>query len=165
MIAAWALGIAASVLIVALADIAMPEGEVKKYIKGIAALLIVAAVLQPLPALIRGETADALQQSYSDSEDRLSPDATYLAEVERKNDLLRIDVCKRKLRAEGVDNVSIAVIGAGEGKLVTVDLSAAFLPEGASHINMDETIRSTVCSVFGIGRSQTLITGGNYEVV
>lgn len=165
MIAAWALGIAASVLIVALADIAMPEGEVKKYIKGIAALLIVAAVLQPLPALIRGEAADALQQSYSDSEDRLSPDATYLAEVERKNDLLRIDVCKRKLRAEGVDNVSIAVIGTGEGKLVTVDLSAAFLPEGASHINMDETIRNIVCSVFGIGRSQTLITGGNYEVV
>ena len=164
MIAAWALGIAASVLIVALADIAMPEGEVKKYIKGIAALLIVAAVLQPLPALIRGEAADALQQS-SDSEDRLSPDATYLAEVERKNDLLRIDVCKRKLRAEGIDNVSIAVIGTGEGKLVTVDLSAAFLPEGASHINMDETIRNTVCTVFGIGRSQTLITGGNYEVV
>lgn len=51
---AWILGIAGVIALTALAEILLPEGETAKYIKGVLAVFIVAAIIAPLPYLLDG---------------------------------------------------------------------------------------------------------------
>ncbi len=48
----WVSGIVLSIIAVTLIDVVMAEGETRKFIKGIASLLVLFAVVSPLPTLL-----------------------------------------------------------------------------------------------------------------
>jgi hypothetical protein len=52
--AVYLMGIVGAIVLTTLIDVIIAEGETKKFVKGVASVLVIAAIIAPLPALFNG---------------------------------------------------------------------------------------------------------------
>lgn len=158
----WLMGIAGAVVMTTLIDVLIAEGETKKYIKGIASILVLAAIVAPLPALLNKD----FKVNYGEIE---------TGEETKKNDayLYRIYLEKyrsyelnlqNQLKAKGIDGVTIRInIAYDDGEVVILnviaDISAAVITSKDKNIDINKIIISTVSKGLNIDESLIIIAG------
>lgn len=152
-IAAWIGSIVSAVLATALIDVVMAEGETKKFIKGIASLLVIAVIIAPLPALFDGNfqvTGDADGQTGQQTE----TNETYLERVYMERYKAYELAIQRRLNAVGIYEAVIRIDIEFDGgivaiKKVTADLSGAVYSAEASNIDSNGEVVSAAVAVLG----------------
>ena len=107
---AWILSIAGVICLGILLEIVLPEGKTAKYVKGAFSLLVVIAIVAPLPKLINSDfdiNVDADIPSWSQSDDYTT---TYYSAFEEKvqNALLQ-EGCESKVKIEVSSGVIVKV--------------------------------------------------------
>ena len=104
---AWILSIAGVICLGILLEIVLPEGKTAKYVKGAFSLLVVFAIVAPLPKLIKSDfdlNVDADIQSWSQNDDYTT--AYYSAFEDKVQNALLQEGCESKVKI----NVSSGVI-------------------------------------------------------
>lgn len=107
---AWVLSIAGVICLGILLEIVLPEGKTAKYVKGAFSLLVVIAIVAPLPKLIKSDfdiNVDADIPSWSQSGDYTA--AYYSAFEERVQNALLSEGCKSKVKIETSSGVIVRV--------------------------------------------------------
>lgn len=151
--AGWIAGIVGAVIATTIIDLMMAEGETKKFIKGIASLLILAVIIAPLPALINNDFK-LIEDTAADEKPGEDLMEDYLRRVylhRYKNYELAI---QNKLKAKGMDEVIVRIDIAHEGgqiviKSVNVDTSKMVLTGNSTNIDINGAILEAVESVLG----------------
>jgi len=150
-VAAWITGIVGAVLATALIDVIMAEGETKKFVKGIASLLVIAVIIAPLPAMFDGDFKlinDAAGNPTTETND------TYLERVYMERYKAYELAIQRKLNAVGIYEVIIRIEIDYDGgeivvKKVTADVSQAVLSGVTSNIDINGEVTAAVIAVLG----------------
>jgi hypothetical protein len=151
-IAGWIAAIIGAVLATALIDVVIAEGETKKFIKGIASLLVIAVIIAPLPALFDGNF-----RLIPDEEESLqNPEInqTYLERVYMERYKAYELAIQRRLNAAGIYEAVIRIEIAYEGgeivvRNVNADLTAAVYSDSAANIDSSSEVVSAVVAVLG----------------
>lgn len=163
-VGAWIGGIVGAVFTTALIDLLMAEGETKKFVKGIASLLVVAVIIAPLPMLINNDfrltSQDTIQGGGTQTDDINSYlDRVYLHRY--KSYELAI---QNKLKSQGIDEVTARIdISYSGGEVVItsvrIDTVNMVLSGQAKNIDINKAILDAVASVLGqqaIGKTSIL---------
>lgn len=143
-ISAWIMSVAGISVLSVLVDLIMPNGQTKKYIKGIFAFVIILVIISPLPSLInkRFSIDDIFQEEISIQNE-------YIYEINRKKiEKIEKDILK-DLENEGVRNLELNInanIFTYDLQIDTifVDLSQVVINENLQHININELIKSSI---------------------
>lgn len=97
----WILSIAGVICLGILLDIVLPEGKTAKYVKGAFSLLVVIAIVAPLPKLIKNDfdiNVDADIPSWSQNDDYTT--AFYSAFEEKAQNALLQEGCESRVKIE-----------------------------------------------------------------
>lgn len=149
-ISAWIMSVAGISVLSVLVDLIMPNGQTKKYIKGIFAFVIILVIISPLPSLInkRFSIDDIFQEEISIQNE-------YIYEINRKKiEKIEKDILK-DLENEGVRNLELNInanIFTYDLQIDTifVDLSQVVINENLQHININELIKSSILKFVSI---------------
>ncbi|MFA5449990.1 MAG: stage III sporulation protein AF [Clostridia bacterium] len=162
--ASWLMGIVTAIVFTTLIDVILAEGESKKYIKGIAALVVLAAIVAPLPALLDSnfEFNFTSPPTNSTQDTDFSRD-TYLNRIYMERYKGYELSLQNKLKAEGLDGVAvrinIAYIG-GQVEIVnvTADISALVITAKDENIDINRIIISTISGGLNIPEYKVILT-------
>lgn len=159
-VAVWISGIVGAVLATALIDLMMAEGETKKFIKGIASLLVLAVIISPLPALINKDFK--LDDSVDTYEQTTLTNDTYLQRVYLHRYKAYELAIQNKLKAKGLDEVIVRIAIEYEGGLITVqsievDTSHMVFTGTDRNIDSNAIITDAVTSVLGQGAVNKIV--------
>lgn len=155
-ISAWIMSIAGISVLSVIVDLIMPNGQTKKYIKGIFAFVIVFVIISPLPSLLNKnfKIDDIFQEKISIQED-------YIYEINRiKIENLKESILK-DLNITGVTGVEINInanIFTNELEINTifVDLSHVVINPNLQHIDINELIKSSILKFISIENSKII---------
>lgn len=146
---AWIMSITGVVCLGALADVLMAEGSTKKYVKGIVALMVFAAILAPIPAILNGEFDFSIDNSTSSADDAF---VTEVTEARYRN---AESALESALAARGYEGAVVRIyLGYGgevpEVVAVVVDVTAAVIIAENENINIKEDVAGYTASALGI---------------
>lgn len=153
-VGAWIGGIVGAVFATALIDLLMAEGETKKFVKGIASLLVVAVIIAPLPTLINKDfmltSQDTIQGGGTQTDDANS----YLDRVYLHRYKAYELAIQNKLKAQGIDEVTARIdISYSGGEIVItsvlVDTTNMVLTGQIKNIDINKAILDAVAAVLG----------------
>lgn len=150
--AGWIGAIVGAVIATALIDLLMAEGETKKYVKGIASLLVLAVIIAPLPSLIDGDFSLTGGETVKSPITETNNDYLERVYMERyKGYELSI---QNKLKAAGIDEVTVRIAISYDGgeiviDSVNVDTSNLVLKDGSKNIDINVTVKNAVIAVLG----------------
>lgn len=155
-ISAWIMSVAGISILSVIVDLIMPNGQTKKYIKGIFAFVIVLVVISPLPSLInKNFKIDDIFQ------DKINIQENYVYEVNRiKIENLEESILK-DLSNSGLKGVNIN-INANifttdlEINTIFVDLSQVVINPNLQHIDINELIKSSIFKFISIDSSKII---------
>lgn len=116
MVKAWIISIVGVICLGVLLEIVLPEGKTAKYVKGAFSLLVIFVMISPLPALLKGESAQNLA-------DWLKVDDGYAAVAYLDYADRLEDAAEALLEKEGLLGEANAVIEDGVLKRVEITLS------------------------------------------
>ena len=146
---AWIMSITGVVCLGALADVLMAEGSTKKYVKGIVALIVFAAILAPIPAF--------LNDGFDFSADNISSSAddAFITEITETRYRNAETAISSGLAARGYDGASVRIyLGYGkevpEVVAVVVDITSAVIIGENENINIKEDVAVYTASALGI---------------
>lgn len=148
-LSAWIMSITGVVCLGALADVLMAEGSTKKYVKGIVALIVFAAILAPIPAILNGEFDFSTDNSSS------SADNAFITEVTETRYRNAEAALESALAARGYEGASVRIyLGYGkevpEVVAVVVDITSAVIIGENENINIKEDVAGYTASALGI---------------
>ena len=146
---AWIMSITGVVCLGALADVLMAEGSTKKYVKGIVALIVFAAILAPIPAFLNGGfdfSADNISSSADDA---------FITEITETSYRNAETAISSGLAARGYDGASVRIyLGYGkevpEVVAVVVDITSAVIIGENENIHIKEDVAVYTASALGI---------------
>ena len=146
---AWIMSITGAVCLGALADVLMAEGSTKKYVKGIVALIVFAAILAPIPAVLNGEFGFSADNLSSTADDAFITDVT---ETRYRNAEAALESA---LSARGYEGASVRIyLGYGgdvpEVVAVVADITSAVIIGENENINIKEDVADYIASALGI---------------
>jgi hypothetical protein len=104
VIGAYLTGITVAVVLTVLLEVLLSEGETKKFVKGMVSLLILAAIIVPLPALIKGTD---LTTAFTTADAKVNGD--YLARINAVRGEELKNAVTNKLEVSECTNVSVNV--------------------------------------------------------
>ncbi|MDD4110138.1 MAG: stage III sporulation protein AF [Clostridia bacterium] len=143
-ISAWIMSIAGISVISVLVDLMMPNGQTKKYIKGVFAFIIVFIIISPIPALINKEiNIDDIFQEEIELQDE------YIYQINRDRLDSFEDLIVKDLEKKGISGVDLNInanIFTSDMKInaIFVDLSQVVINENMSHIDINELVKSSI---------------------
>jgi stage III sporulation protein AF len=157
----WLLGITSAILITTAVDILMPEGETKKYVKGIASLLIFVAVITPLSTVVDNIKATNINNIQA-TENQLE-DSRYILHVRDAKLRSYENAIKRILRSNGIDGIEVTVVLESESEdefeFVRIDITHIVIINEYKNINIIKTIKSEVKKIVKVDESRIIIIG------
>lgn len=153
-IGAWIGGIVGAVFATALIDLLMAEGETKKFVKGIASLLVVAVIIAPLPALINKDFRLTSQDTVQGGGTQTDDTNSYLNKVYLHRYKSYELAIQNKLKSQGIDEVTARIdIQYSGGEIVItsvrIDTANMVLTGQAKNIDINKAILDAVASVLG----------------
>ncbi len=160
-LSAWALSLTGIILLTVLADVILPDGQTRKYIKTVLSVVVVFVMLSPLPKLLSGGFSSDF---FGDSMPVVQEN--YLSEVRRQKTLRLARSAENKLAAEGYKKTSVTVrtveeTGTAEVTVVSVyvDVSKAEISDEKNNAARNEDIIKIVSEYFSVSPSQVTVSG------
>lgn len=159
-ISTWIMSIAGVSILSVIVDLIMPNGQTKKYIKGIFAFVIVFVIISPLPNLINKNFAiDDIFQGEINLQD------TYIYEINRSKIESLEKAISNDLVKEGINGAIINInanIFTSDFQInaIFVDLSQTVINPKLQHIDINELIKSSILKFVSIDASK-IIFGSN----
>ncbi|MFI3229162.1 MAG: stage III sporulation protein AF [Bacillota bacterium] len=157
----WVSGIVLSIIAVTLIDVIMAEGETRKFIKGIASLLVLFAVVSPLPTLLNsGFSWDSI---FSDTT-TFSLNVDYLDGVNEKKIAVYQTECEEYFNSCGIEGTVVTLFYSG-GDTSTPTITFAQIDIGSviiddnNNINIVSTIISYMQDSFGLETHMIAVIG------
>lgn len=146
---AWIMSITGVVCLGALADVLMAEGSTKKYVKGIVALIVFAAILAPIPAILKGNFDFGFGVTNEVADDAF---VTEVAETRYRNAEAALETA---LAARGYEGSVVRVyLNYGsdmpEVSAVVVDVTLCVINRDKENINIREDIAEYVAGALGV---------------
>ncbi len=150
----WVMSIAGICVLGVLVDLILPNGQTKKYIKGVFAFIVVFVIIAPLPNLLNKEF------SLSDifEEDAVVIQEDFIYDINRDRLETMQNMVEADLAENGVSNVQI-IINANvftekmQIDAVFVDLSQVVINENQEHIDINELVISSILKYVSVDRS------------
>ncbi len=158
----WIMGIVGAICLTVLIDVMMQDGETKKYVKGITALIVLAVIIAPLPKLLNeGFEFDQTIQNYANTANKHSLNNDFIYAVnQEKADELSIN-SQYYLKQNGFENVKITCYvdycSDFKLRLVNVDLSQLVINKNVENININDEIIQLVLKATGANKDQIVI--------
>lgn len=155
-ISSWIMSIAGVSVLSVLVDLIMPNGQTKKYIKGIFAFIIIFVIISPLPSLINEKFSldDMFQEEielqdeyfYQINRNRISSLEAAIMDEFKKNNLygVRVSINANIFTREMEINA------------VFVDLSQVVINENLAHIDINELIKSSILKYINIDEEKII---------
>lgn len=154
----WLIAVTSTVLATTLVDILLPDGEIKKYVKGITSLIVIVAIISPL-LTVKNVLNGGVDELFSvDSVGTLETNQInnyYLMSTnERKKKNLEDKVIKA-LSTIGIDGAIVVLTGQGltvtmNIVAVTIDLSKASINCDDTNINIISVVKEIVAQVLAV---------------
>ncbi len=154
----WIMSIVGAIVLTFLIDVIMSDGEMKKYVKGITSLIVLAIIVAPLPNFFTNEnngyhyldddnnTVEALETGVN---------YVFLEETRQKQVDNLNKVCLTLLNEKGIANVKITpqfnkVERENKIEKILIDCTNLVIKEGYENINIKDTIASIVAKVYKV---------------
>lgn len=155
-LSAWIMQIAGISVISVLVDLMMPNGQTKKYIKGVFAFIIIFVIISPIPALINKEiNIDDIFQEEIELQDE------YIYQINRNRLSAYEKSIINDLKREGISGVEINInanifTSDMEINAVFVDLSQVVINENIQHIDINELVKSSILKYITIDEDKII---------
>ena len=152
----WIMSIVGAIVLTILIEVLMSDGEMKKYVKGITSLIVLAIIISPLPNLFSKES---IYQNFDVNMvvDEVGDDInyTFLEETKQKQMENLNQACLILLNEKGITNVIITPTCANEDnefemEKILIDCTNLVIKEGFENIDIKDTIISIVTSVYKV---------------
>ncbi len=165
MITTWMMSIVGVICLSALADVIMDDGETKKYVKCVTAIIIFAVIISPLPKLFSSDF-DLSDLIYIDNETVAINEAeniNFLYETKKKQlDNLSL-TCNMHLNEKGYSGIAITSIVSYDKPFdvveIVVDKTQIVINDLDVNININEELKSIIASHFGVDENIIRIVG------
>ncbi|MDR2267054.1 MAG: stage III sporulation protein AF [Christensenellaceae bacterium] len=155
----WLIAVTSTVLATTLVDILLPDGEIKKYVKGITSLIVIVAIISPL-LTVKNVLNGGVDELFSvdsalDTLETNQINNYYLMSTnERKKKNLEDKVIKA-LSTIGIDGAIVVLTGQGltvtmNIVAVTIDLSKASINCDDTNINIISVVKEIVAQVLAV---------------
>lgn len=164
---AYIMSITGAVCLTALTDVVLPDGETKKYIKGITALIIFAVIITPIPKLVNSEFSLSDFIVYEDNSNTINVSSdSYYSTQEMYNKMASL--ASENLSAKGYTNVNVTVLLTGTLSTVypdkvIVDFTNAVISQNKQNIDIVSETTEIVKVTIGISEKDIIIVGLVYE--
>lgn len=156
-ISGWVMAVAGICILGVLVDLVLPNGQTKKYIKGIFAFFVVLVIISPLPNLLNKEFS--IDDIFEEDAFVIQEDFIYQVNKDRL-DVLE-DMIISDLQEQGLLGVEIIVsanVFTDNMKIdaVFVDLSHVVINENLEHIDINELVAKSVLKYISIDKSNII---------
>ncbi len=154
-ISSWVMAVAGICVLGVLVELVLPNGQTKKYIKGIFAFIVVLVIISPLPSILNKEFS--IDDIFEEDAIIIQEDFIYQVNKNRLETLENMVVTD--LEEQGIKGVSIIInanIFTNQMKIDTVfvDLSHVVINENMEHIDINELVANSILKYISINKSQ-----------
>lgn len=154
-ISSWVMAVAGICVLGVLVELVLPNGQTKKYIKGIFAFIVVLVIISPLPSILKKEFS--IDDIFEEDAIIIQEDFIYQVNKNRLETLENMVVTD--LEEQGIKGVSIIInanIFTNQMKIDTVfvDLSHVVINENMEHIDINELVANSILKYISINKSQ-----------
>lgn len=156
-ISSWILGIAGICVLGVVVDLILPNGQTKKYIKGVFAFFVVLVIIAPLPSLLNKEFS--ISDIFEENAIVIQEDFVFQLNKQRLESVQ--DMIEKDLIEQGIENVSI-VLSANiftermKVESVFVDLSRVVLNENVEHKDINELVVKSVLKYVSVEKDNII---------
>ena len=157
-ISSWIMAVVGISVLGVLVDLVMPDGQTKKYIKGVFAFIVVLVIISPLPSLLNKEFS--INDIFEENAIVIQEDFVYQVNRDRLETLE--NMIEADLKEQGITNVSIKIsanIFTNKMKIeaVFVDLSQVVINQNLEHIDINELVAKSVLKYVSIEKNNIVI--------
>ncbi|MCI5797469.1 MAG: stage III sporulation protein AF [Firmicutes bacterium] len=157
-ISSWILSIAGISVIGVLVELVLPNGQTKKYVKGVFAFVVVMVIITPLPKLLGND----FQVDDIFEEDAIIIQEDFVYQINRDRLEKIEEMIEGDLKDEGLENVQVKInanIFTNEMTIdaVFVDLSNLVITEKGEHKNTNEIIINSILKYVSVEKSDIVI--------
>ena len=152
----WVMSVTAAIAVGALADIVMAEGNTRKFVKGVSALIVFAALIAPLPALFGSEFSFDIFSDRAD-ENYLEESMSTVLDVKSLS-------FEEKMERAGLGEVVVSLHtgsgkDAGEVILAVITVFPETFEKEMSPSEAEEFIRSSAEAYFSLSGNMVIVVG------
>ena len=157
-ISSWIMAVVGISVLGVLVDLVMPDGQTKKYIKGVFAFIVVLVIISPLPSLLNKEFS--INDIFEENAIVIQEDFVYQVNRDRVETLE--NMIEADLKEQGISNISIKIsanIFTNKMKIeaVFVDLSQVVINQNLEHIDINELVAKSVLKYVSIEKNNIVI--------
>ncbi|MCI6542636.1 MAG: stage III sporulation protein AF [Firmicutes bacterium] len=157
-ISSWIMAVVGISVLGVLVDLVMPDGQTKKYIKGVFAFIVVLVIISPLPSLLNKEFS--INDIFEENAIVIQEDFVYQVNRDRLETLE--NMIEADLKEQGISNISIKIsanIFTNKMKIeaVFVDLSQVVINQKLEHIDINELVAKSVLKYVSIEKNNIVI--------
>ncbi len=157
-ISSWIMAIVGVSVLGVLVDLVMPNGQTKKYIKGIFAFIVVLVIISPLPNLLNKNFS--IDDIFEEDAIVIQEDFVYQVNRDRLETLENMIVAD--LKEQGVGNITVNIsanVFTNKMKIeaVFVDLSQVVINQNLEHIDINELVAKSVLKYVSIDKNNIVI--------
>ena len=139
----WVLSVTAVVCLTVLLDIIMPDGQMKKYVKGIVSIIVIFVIVTPLASLAVGK--------FDLTKGNITIDSDMLASLESTSDRYREIQLEGMLSEDGI-TADVKIVSENGKKKVEVIIKNEVLSENEMNI-LKQKVSKTVAEFLDIDDS------------
>ena len=136
----WVLSVTAVVCLTVLLDIIMPDGQMKKYVKGIVSIIVIFVIVTPLASLAVGK--------FDLTKGNITIDSDMLESLESTSDRYREIQLESMLSEDGI-TADVKIVSENGKKKVEVIIQNQVLSENEMNI-LKQKVKYTVTDFLGI---------------
>ncbi len=157
-ISSWIMAIVGVSVLGVLVDLVMPNGQTKKYIKGIFAFIVVLVIISPLPNLLNKNFS--IDDIFEEDAIVIQEDFVYQVNRDRLETLENMIVAD--LKEQGIGNITVNIsanVFTNKMKIeaVFVDLSQVVINQNLEHIDINELVAKSVLKYVSIDKNNIVI--------
>lgn len=157
-ISSWIMAIVGVSVLGVLVDLVMPNGQTKKYIKGIFAFIVVLVIISPLPNLLNKNFS--IDDIFEEDAIVIQEDFVYQVNRDRLETLENMIVVD--LKEQGIGNITVNIsanVFTNKMKIeaVFVDLSQVVINQNLEHIDINELVAKSVLKYVSIDKNNIVI--------
>lgn len=158
-ISGWIMSVVGVCVLGVLVDLILPNGQTKKYIKGVFAFIVVFVIISPLPSVLRKEFS--IDDIFEEDTIIIQEDFIYQINRDRLDSMEEMIILD--LEEQGVSNVDI-IISANvftnkmEIDAVFVDLSRVVINEKTEHIDINELVAESILKYVSISKNSIVFS-------
>lgn len=157
-ISSWIMAIVGVSVLGVLVDLVMPNGQTKKYIKGIFAFIVVLVIISPLSNLLNKNFS--IDDIFEEDAIVIQEDFVYQVNRDRLETLENMIVAD--LKEQGIGNITVNIsanVFTNKMKIeaVFVDLSQVVINQNLEHIDINELVAKSVLKYVSIDKNNIVI--------